>query len=432
MLPRYTRPEMGRIWSEEARLARWLEVELALTDVLAERGEIPSGAARKLRADARVDPVRMRAIEEVVKHDVIAFVSAVAETVGDEGRFLHLGLTSSDVVDTAFALQLRDAAALLLAGVDRLRQAVRVQAERHRDTVMIGRTHGIHAEPITFGLKCAGWWAELGRDRRRLEAAREGIAFGKLSGAVGTFANHDPAVERAVCMRLGLKAEPIATQVIPRDRHAEFFTCLAVLAGTCERIALEIRHLQRTEVGEVAEPFAPGQKGSSAMPHKRNPVLAENVCGLARLVRTHALAALEDMALWHERDISHSAVERVIGPDATIVVDFMLARLAEVIEGLEVRPEVMRTNLERLGAAIFSEQILLALVRHGVTHDEAYRWVQRHALAGGDLQARLAADRDVTRHLSSSEIAALFDMRHHLRHIEALFARALEDDDGAA
>jgi len=432
MLPRYTRPEMGRIWSEEARLARWLEVELALTDVLAERGEIPSGAARKLRADARVDPVRMRAIEEVVKHDVIAFVSAVAETVGDEGRFLHLGLTSSDVVDTAFALQLRDAAALLLAGVDRLRQAVRVQAERHRDTVMIGRTHGIHAEPITFGLKCAGWWAELGRDRRRLEAAREGIAFGKLSGAVGTFANHDPAVERAVCMRLGLKAEPIATQVIPRDRHAEFFTCLAVLAGTCERIALEIRHLQRTEVGEVAEPFAPGQKGSSAMPHKRNPVLAENVCGLARLVRTHALAALEDMALWHERDISHSAVERVIGPDATIVVDFMLARLAEVIEGLEVRPEVMRTNLERLGAAIFSEQILLALVRHGVTRDEAYRWVQRHALAGGDLQARLAADRDVTRHLSSSEIAALFDMRHHLRHIEALFARALEDDDGAA
>ena len=432
MLPRYTRPEMGRIWSDEARLARWLEIELALTDVLAERGEIPATAARKLRADARIDPARMRAIEDEVKHDVVAFVSAVAETVGDEGRFLHLGLTSSDVVDTAFALQLRDAADLLLAGLDRLRQAVRVQAERHRHTLMIGRTHGIHAEPITFGLKCASWWAELGRDRRRLAAAREGIAYGKLSGAVGTFANHDPAVERAVCNRLGLKPEPIATQVVPRDRHAELFTCLAVLAGACERIALEIRPLQRTEVGEVAEPFAPGQKGSSAMPHKRNPVLAENVCGLARLVRAHALAALEDMALWHERDISHSAVERVIGPDATIVVDFMLARLAEVIEGLEVRPEVMRANLERLGGAIFSEQILLALVRRGVARDQAYRWVQRHALAGGDLQARLAADGDVSRHLPPAELAALFDMRHHLRHIDALFARALEDDDGAA
>ena len=432
MLPRYTRPEMGRIWSEDARLARWLEIELALTDVLAERGEIPAAAARKLRGGARIDPARMRAIEDEVKHDVVAFVSAVAETVGDEGRFLHLGLTSSDVVDTAFALQLRDAADLLLAGIDRLRQAIRVQAERHRHTLMIGRTHGIHAEPITFGLKCASWWAELGRDRRRLAAAREGIAYGKLSGAVGTFANHDPAVERAVCMRLGLKAEPIATQVVPRDRHAELFTCLAVLAGTCERVALEIRHLQRTEVGEVAEPFAPGQKGSSAMPHKRNPVVAENVCGLARLVRAHALAALEDMALWHERDISHSSVERVIGPDATIVVDFMLARLAEVIEGLEVRPEVMRANLERLGAAIFSEQILLALVRRGVARDQAYRWVQRHALAGGDLQARLAADADVASHLPPAELAVLFDMRHHLRHIDALFARALEDDDGAA
>src|SRR5947199_347125 len=340
MLQRYTRAEMGRIWSEEARLARWLEIELALTDVLAERGAIPAAAARKLRTGARVDPARMRAIEDEVKHDVVAFVSAVAETVGDEGRFLHLGLTSSDVVDTAFALQLRDAADLLLAGIDRLRQAIRVQAERHRHTLMIGRTHGIHAEPITFGLKCASWWAELGRDRRRLAAAREGIAYGKLSGAVGTFANHDPAVERAVCMRLGLKAEPIATQVVPRDRHAELFTCLAVLAGTCERVAVEIRHLQRTEV--------------------------------------------------------------------------------------------MRANLERLGAAIFSEQILLALVRRGVARDQAYRWVQRHALAGGDLQARLAADADVASHLPPAELAVLFDMRHHLRHIDALFARALEDDDGAA
>src|SRR5437773_8662091 len=432
MLQRYTRAEMGRIWSEDARLARWLEIELALTDVLAERGEIPAAAARKLRAGARIDPARMRAIEDEVKHDVVAFVSAVAETVGDEGRFLHLGLTSSDVVDTAFALQLRDAANLLLAGVDRLRQAVRRQAVQHRDTAMIGRTHGIHAEPITFGLKCASWWAELSRDRRRLASARDGIAYGKLSGAVGTFANHDPAVERAVCMRLGLKAEPIATQVVPRDRHAEVFTSLAVVAGACERIALEIRHLQRTEVGEAAEPFAPGQKGSSAMPHKRNPVLAENICGLARLLRGYALAALEDMALWHERDISHSSVERVIGPDATIVADFMVARLAAVVEGLEVRTDVMRANLERLGGAIFSEQVLLALVRRGVSRDEAYRWVQRHALVGENVQARLAADPDIRRHLEPQELATVFDTTHHLRHIDALFTRALEGDDGAA
>src|SRR5881296_501651 len=324
MLQRYTRPEMGRIWSEDARLARWLEIELALVDVLAERGEMPAAAARALRANARIDVARMQAIEAEVKHDVIAFVSAVAETVGDEGRFLHLGLTSSDVVDTAFALQLRDAADLLLAGLDRLRTAVRTQAVRHRRTPMIGRTHGMHAEVITFGFKCASWYAELTRGRRGLSVARAAIAHGKLSGAVGTFANIEPAVEAAVLRRLGLRPEPIATQVVPRDRHARFFGELALLAGTCERIAVEIRHLQRTEVGEVAEPFAPGQKGSSAMPHKRNPVLAENVCGLARLVRAHALAALEDMALWHERDISHSSVERVIGPDATIVVDFML------------------------------------------------------------------------------------------------------------
>jgi adenylosuccinate lyase len=367
-----------------------------------------------------------------VRHDVIAFVSAVAETVGDEGRYLHLGLTSSDVVDTAFALQLRDAADLLLAGLDRLRAAVKAQALRHRRTPMIGRTHGIHAEPITFGLKCAGWYAELGRDRRRLALARREIAYGKLSGAVGTFANVDPAVEAAVCARLGLEPEPVATQIVPRDRHAVFFTQLAVLAGTCERIAVEIRHLQRTEVGEVAEPFAAGQKGSSAMPHKRNPILSENVTGLARLMRGYALAALEDMALWHERDISHSSVERVIAPDATIGIDFMLARLAGVIEGLEVRSEVMAANLARLGGAICSEQVLLALVRHGVPRDQAYRWIQRHALAGGDLRGRLAGDPDIGRYLGGDELAALFDIAHHLRHIDHLFTRALEDDDGAA
>jgi adenylosuccinate lyase len=432
VIDRYTRPEMGRLWSEESRLGRWLEVELALVDVLAERGEVPAAAARALRAGARVDVSRMRAIEDVVKHDVIAFVSAVAETVGDEGRFLHLGLTSSDVVDTAFALQLRDAADLLLRSLDRLRGAARALAIRHRRTPMIGRTHGIHAEVITFGLKCASWYAELTRDRARLAAARAEIAYGKLSGAVGTFANTTPEIEAAVCARLGLTPEPIATQVVPRDRHAEFFTRLALLAGTCERIALEVRHLQRTEVGEVAEPFGAGQKGSSAMPHKRNPVLTENVCGLARLVRGYAVAALENMGLWHERDISHSSVERVIAPDATIALDFMLARLAGVLEGLEVRPDVMRRNLERLGGAIYSEQVLLALVRRGVSRDEAYRWVQRHALAGGDVEAGLAGDAEVTRHLPAPEIRKLFDMEHHLRHIDALFNRALEDDDGAA
>ena len=432
MIDRYTRPEMGKLWSEEGRLGRWLEVELGVVEALAERGEVPVAAAHALRARARIDPARMRAIEAEVQHDVIAFVSAVAETVGDEGRYLHLGMTSSDVVDTAFALQLRDAADLLLAGLDRLRAAVRAQALRHRRTPMIGRTHGIHAEPITFGLKCASWYTELGRGRRGLAAARRAIAYGKLSGAVGSFANIAPAVEAAVCERLGLTPEPVATQVVPRDRHATFFTQLAIVAGTCERIATEIRHLQRTEVGEAAEPFGRGQKGSSAMPHKRNPILSENLCGLARLVRGYALGALEDMALWHERDISHSSVERVIGPDATIVLDFMLARLSGVVEGLEVRADAMAANLARLGGAIFSEQILLALVRRGVARDEAYRWIQRHALTDGDFQARLAADPDVARHLSASEIATLFDFDHHLRHIDDLFTRALEDDDGAA
>jgi len=421
---------MGAIWSEEGRLGRWLEVELTVVDVLAERGEVPAAAARALRAKARIDPARMEAIEAEVRHDMIAFVSAVAETVGDEGRFVHLGLTSSDVVDTAFALQLRDAADVLLAGLDRLRAAVRAQAEKHRRTVMIGRTHGVHAEPITFGLKCAGWYAELGRDRRRLVAARTEVAHGKLSGAVGTFANVDPAVEEAVCARLGLLPEPVATQVVPRDRHAAFFTTLALLAGACERIAIEIRHLQRTEVGEAAEPFAPGQKGSSAMPHKRNPILSENVTGLARLIRGYAVAALENIALWHERDISHSSVERVIGPDATIALDFMLARVTGVVANLEVRTERMAENLARMGGAIFSEQVLLALVRRGVARDQAYRWVQRHGLAGGDFPQRLAADADIRRHLSEAEIAALFDIDHHLRHINVLFGRALAEGDG--
>jgi adenylosuccinate lyase len=430
VIERYTRPVMGRLWTEEARLQHWLEIELAFVEVLAERGEVPREAAAMLRSRARVDVRRMQEIEAEVKHDVIAFVSSVAEQVGDEGRHLHLGLTSSDVVDTAFALQLREAADLLLGGLDGLRGAVRAQAERHRRTPMMGRTHGIHAEPTTFGLKCAGWYAELGRARRGLATARETIAYGKLSGAVGTCANNPPEVEAAVLARLGLAPEPLATQVVPRDRHARFFGELALVGGACERIALEIRHLQRTEVGEVAEPFGKNQKGSSAMPHKRNPILSENLCGMARLLRAYAGAAYENMALWHERDISHSSVERVIGPDATIALDFMLARLTGVVRDLEVRPETMRANVARLGGAIFSEQVLLALVRAGVGRDQAYRAVQRHALAGGDLLGRLGADPEITRHVPAERLAALFDLDHHLRYTDVLFERAMQEGDG--
>ncbi len=420
---------MARLWTDERRFAIWLEVELLVCEALASRGEIPAAAVAELRARARVDPARVRAIEAEVRHDVIAFVSAVAETVGDVGRYLHLGLTSSDVIDTAFAVQLRDAADLLLNELGRLRGAVARQARAHAHTVMIGRTHGMHAEPITLGLKLASWYTQLGRAARRLGAARAEIATGKLSGAVGTFANVDPDIERVVLARLGLAPEPIATQVVARDRHAAFFGALALLAAGIERIAVEIRHLQRTEVGELAEPFGPGQKGSSAMPHKRNPVLAENLCGLARLVRGYAGAALENVALWHERDISHSSVERVIAPDATTLMDFMLVRATEMIDGLVVRPEAMARNLDMLGGAIFSEQILLALVRRGVARDRAYRWIQRHALVGSgvEFRAALARDADIGAVLTGAELEAIFDVGHHLRHVDTLMRRALED-----
>jgi adenylosuccinate lyase len=430
MIERYTRPEMGQLWSEEQRLATWLEVELLVCEALAARGEIPAAAAQELRSRARVDAGRVRAIEAEVRHDVIAFVSAVAETVGEPGRYLHLGLTSSDVIDTAFAVLLREATDLLLAGLDRLRDVLRRQAERHARTVMIGRTHGIHAEPVTLGLKLASWYTQLGRARIRLVAARREIATGKLSGAVGTFANVPPEVEATVCERLGLRPEPIATQVVARDRHAAFFGVLALLAASLERIAVEVRHLQRTEVGEIEEPFGAGQKGSSAMPHKRNPILAENLCGLARLVRSYAAAALENVALWHERDISHSSVERVIAPDATTLVDFMLARAAELVDGLVVHPEAMARNLGLLGGAIFSEQLLLALVRHGVSRDEAYRWIQRHALRarGADFRTAVTSDPDISRVLSPAELSALFDIQHHLRHVDGLMRRAFSGE----
>ncbi len=429
MIERYTRPRMGRIWAEEEKLAIWLEVELLACEALAERGEVPREVPPQLRAHARVNVERMRAIEREVGHDLIAFVTSVAETCGPEGRYLHLGLTSSDVVDTAFAVQLRRAADLLIEGASALADTIRQQAERHRGTVMVGRTHGIHAEPITFGLKLAGWYAEMQRNLVRLRAARDVVGFGKLSGAVGTFAHLAPTVESYVCRRLGLQPEPLATQVVPRDRHAQFFSTLAIVAGSVERFAVELRHLQRSEVREAEEPFGGAQKGSSAMPHKRNPILSENLTGLARLVRAYASAAFEDIALWHERDISHSSVERVIGPDATIALDFMLHRMTGIVRDLVVHPETMAANLERWRGAVFSEAVLLALVRKGVTREEAYRWVQRagmKAMDGADFRAEVGKDADIRRYLTAAELADLFDLRHHLRYEEDLLRRALE------
>ena len=431
MIDRYTRPQMAAVWAEEEKLRIWLEVELLACEALAERGEVPADVPAKLRARADVSVERMRAIEREVGHDVIAFVSSVAERCGPEGRYLHLGLTSSDVLDTSFAVQLVRAADLLIAGAVELRDTIRTQAERYRGSVMVGRTHGIHAEPITFGMKLATWYTEMQRNIGRLEAARAMIGFGKISGAVGSFAHLAPEVEAYVCRRIGLQPEPIATQVVPRDRHAQFFTTLAVVAGSLERFATEIRHLQRSEVREAEEPFTSGQKGSSAMPHKRNPILAENVTGLARLLRAYAGAALEDIALWHERDISHSSVERIIAPDATTALDFMLYRMTGVVRGLVVHADAMAANLERWRGAVFSEAVLLALIRKGVARDQAYRWVQRaglKAMDGADFRTEVAGDADIAHHLSAEELGRLFDLRHHLRYEEELLRRALGGD----
>jgi adenylosuccinate lyase len=369
LIPRYTRPAMQRLWSDEHRFELMLEIEILVCEALSARGVVPLSAVRTMRERASVDAARVAEIEAEVHHDVIAFVTAAAESIGDDGRYLHFGMTSSDVLDTAFALQLVEAAQALEKGLEELRAVVRSKIGSQRRTVMAGRTHGIHAEPITFGLKLAGWYAEVTRDLKRLRTAREEIAFGKLSGAVGTYATSAPDIEAEVLAKLGLHVETVATQVIPRDRHAQFFCTLAVIAGSIERFATEIRHLQRTEVLEALEPFGKGQKGSSAMPHKRNPILTENLVGLARLVRSHAVAALENIALWHERDISHSSVERVIGPDATTALDFMLGRMTRVIEGLEIRPERMLANLESSGGRLASERILLKLVERGTRRE---------------------------------------------------------------
>jgi adenylosuccinate lyase len=429
MIPRYSRPEMAAIWSPETRFRIWFEIEAHAADAQAALGVIPKAAAEAVwRArDMEFDVARIDEIEAVTKHDVIAFLTHLAELVGEEARFVHQGMTSSDVLDTCLNIQLVRAADILLADMDALLAALKRRAFEHRNTVCIGRSHGIHAEPTTFGLKMAQAYAEFDRCRARLVAAREEVATCAISGAVGTFANIDPAVEAHVAMRLGLRPEPISTQVIPRDRHAMFFATLGVIASSIERIAVEIRHLQRTEVLEAEEFFAPGQKGSSAMPHKRNPVLSENLTGLARLVRMAVVPAMENVALWHERDISHSSVERMIGPDATVTLDFALARLTGLIDRLVVYPENMKRNLERFGGLVNSQRVLLALTQKGVSREGAYAIVQRNAMkvweTGADFEVELKADPEVRAALSDGEIEALLDIGHHLRHVNAIFAR---------
>jgi adenylosuccinate lyase len=432
VIPRYCRPAMLRAWSDERRLERWFEVELAVVAEREEQGAVPDGTAARLRATARADPARMAAIEAECGHDVIAFLRMWGETAGADARFLHAGMTSADLTDTALALQVVEAGAVLTGTVRRLRRAAWELARAHRRTVMAGRTHGMHAEPITFGLKCLGWSEELGRDLARLERALRDGAVGKLSGAVGTLAHLEPATEVAVLARLGLVPEPVATQVVCRDRHAALLATLAVLGGTMERIATEVRHLQRSEVREAGEPFGARQQGSSAMPHKRNPVRCERVCGLARLLRGHALAALEDQALWHERDISHSSVERVILPDAFLAADFMADELAAVLGGLRVDPAAMRRNLEAGGGLVHSQRVLLALTGAGMAREAAYRIVQGHALAalegGAPFRTALEGDARVKEALGEGALAACFELDAHLRSVDAIYARAEEPE----
>lgn len=433
MIPRYTRPQMAAIWSDATKYRIWFEIEAHAADRMAELGVIPKEAAQtiwKKGGEAEYDVARIDAIEREVKHDVIAFLTHLAEFVGDDARFVHQGMTSSDVLDTCLSVQLTRAADLLIEGMDRVLDALKTRALEHKNTVCVGRSHGIHAEPTTFGVKLAGFYAEFQRCRRRLEIAREEIAVCAISGAVGTFANIDPSVEAHVAEKMGLTVEPVSTQVIPRDRHAAYFSALGVIASSVERLATEIRHLQRTEVLEVEEFFSKGQKGSSAMPHKRNPVLTENLTGLARLVRMCALPAMENVALWHERDISHSSVERGIGPDATVHLDFALHRLANVVENLVVYPERMQKNMDSLGGLIFSQRVLLALTQAGASREEAYSLVQRNAMPAwrgeGAFLDNLKADAEVTTHLSAAEIEKLFDLGYHTKNIDVIFKRVFD------
>ncbi len=431
MIPRYTREEMGRLWTLESKYQKWLEVEIAVCEAWAELGEIPEDALKVIKEKAGFDVNRIDEIEQTVKHDVIAFLTSVAEHVGPESRYIHKGLTSSDILDTALALLMRDACDIIIRDIKALLEVLKEQALRYKETPCMGRSHGVHAEPMTFGLKFALWYEDMKRNLNRMERAREVISVGKLSGAVGTFSNIPTEIEEKVLTRLGLKPEPVATQVVQRDRHAEYLLTLSLIAATIEKIAVEIRHLQRTEVLEAEEPFTKGQKGSSAMPHKRNPVGCENLSGLARVVRANALAALENVALWHERDISHSSVERVIIPDSSILVDYMLNRLRGILKGLHVYPERMKENMGRSFGLYNSQRVLLALTEKGLTREEAYQLVQRNAMRSWserlDFKDVLKQDEEIRKYLSDEEIEKIFDLGYYLRNIDFIFERVFKE-----
>ena len=427
MIPRYSREKMAAIWSQENKYAKWLDVEVAACEAMVKLGLAPAAAVDNIKAKAVINAARIDEIEAVTRHDVIAFVSSLTEVIGEDGRFIHMGLTSSDVLDTALAVQLKEASDLLLEDLDDLLAVLKRRALEHKKTLMIGRSHGIHAEPITFGLKLALWYAEMRRNRARLERAREAVSCGKISGAVGTFSFVDPFVEEYVCEKLGLAPAPVASQIVQRDRHAEFFSTLAIVASSLDKFAQEIRLLQRTEVREAEEYFSPGQKGSSAMPHKRNPVLSENISGLSRLVRSYALSALEDVALWHERDISHSSVERVIAPDATIALDFMLGRFTGLMDRLVVYPDRMLANLNMTHGVIFSQRVLLSLIEKGTTREDAYAIVQENAMKswqeGTEFRKLLGQDERVQKHLNAADLDVIFDVNHFLKHLDYIFER---------
>lgn len=433
MIERYTLPEMGALWSEQNKFQKWLEVEIAVCEVHAEMGTIPSAALEQIKARAKFSVERINEIEKTTNHDVIAFTTNLAENIGEAARFVHYGLTSSDVVDTANALLLRDACDLLLSKVDALLDVLKRRAFEFQHTPQIGRTHGIHAEPTSFGLTFALWYEEMRRNRKRLKRARKSIAVGKISGAVGTFALLDPEVEEKVCARLGLKAAPVSTQIIQRDRYAEYLCTLAIVASSLDKFALNIRHWQRTEVGEAQERFAVGQKGSSAMPHKRNPIISERICGIARVVRANSLVGLENVALWHERDISHSSAERVVLPDSSIALDYILHKATSLVDGLVVHPDRMLQNLQLTKDLIFSGQLLLALTQKGVAREAAYEWVQRNAMRVWDenenFQELLLKDADISSHLSAAEIEGVFKFDTYLRNVDTIFARVFGDHD---
>jgi adenylosuccinate lyase len=427
MIERYTRPEMGNLWKLENKYQKWLEVEIAACEAWAEIGEIPWDAVKLIKEKARFDIQQIDEIEKIVRHDVIAFLTSVAKSLGPESRFIHKGLTSSDILDTALALLMREASGILLNDMKALMDVLKKQAYQYKDTPMIGRSHGIHAEPMTFGLKFALWFEDMKRNLTRMKQAKEIISTGKLSGAVGTFSNIPPVIEEKTCKKLGLKPEPVATQVVQRDRHAEYLTTLALIAASVEKIAVEIRHLQRSEVLEAEEPFLKGQKGSSAMPHKRNPIGSENLSGLARLVRSNSLAALENIALWHERDISHSSVERVIIPDSSILVDYMLNRLKRILEGLHVYPKRMKENMARSYGLFNSQRVMLALVDKGLSRERAYEIVQNNAMkswkTGSQFRKLLSKDREVRKYLKAKEIDNIFDLKYYLKNVDYIFKR---------